>query len=208
MSFVTLINAVTDPTKRWIKEKIVVLSAQGDMVLRGLSPGENGNDAATIAQLNKAKEAFPVGSLFLSVLPDDPKNSLGYGIWELYAKGRVLVGVDPDNINYMVPGLTGGSETHKIVVGEFPNVPAVGGSGNIKISNEVPVGDVDGINDVYTTANNFEAASPKVWVKVSGDEILIPMVPGSGFIVTGANEITLDNPLPTGSTILIDYIQA
>ena len=38
--------------------------------------------------------AFPVGSVFLSVVSTDPADLLGYGTWERFGEGRVLLGQD------------------------------------------------------------------------------------------------------------------
>jgi prepilin-type N-terminal cleavage/methylation domain-containing protein len=35
---------------------------------------------------------LPVGAIYIAVTTDDPRESLGYGIWEPFSKGRVLVG--------------------------------------------------------------------------------------------------------------------
>lgn len=55
-------------------------------------------------------EAFPVGSVFLSVVSTDPATLLGYGTWSRVAQGRFLVG--QDGSTYASAGDTGGSASH------------------------------------------------------------------------------------------------
>ena len=55
-------------------------------------------------------EAFPVGSVFLSVVSTNPATLLGYGTWSQIAGGRFLVG--QGNAPYDTPEATGGATTH------------------------------------------------------------------------------------------------
>lgn len=65
-------------------------------------------------------EAYPIGSLFFSSLPDDPAGTLGYGSWESYGTGRVVVGVDPGQPEFETAGMTGGEKTHTLTTAELP----------------------------------------------------------------------------------------
>lgn len=51
---------------------------------------------------------YPIGSVYLSVNSASP-NTLFGGIWERYAKGRVLVGVDEEDVVLSTAGKQGGS---------------------------------------------------------------------------------------------------
>jgi hypothetical protein len=55
-------------------------------------------------------EAFPVGSVFLSVVSTDPAALLGYGIWSAFGAGRMLVG--NDGAIFDTDEATGGAATH------------------------------------------------------------------------------------------------
>jgi hypothetical protein len=56
-------------------------------------------------------EAFPVGSVFTSVVSTDPAQLLGYGVWSAYAAGQVLVGLAPGDPDFGSPGHAGGAKT-------------------------------------------------------------------------------------------------
>ena len=59
-----------------------------------------------------AYEAFPIGSVFISVVATDPAALLGYGTWTAFGGGRVLLG--NDGATYPTDEATGGaiSTTH------------------------------------------------------------------------------------------------
>lgn len=69
------------------------------------------NDAQITADLALAKEAFPIGAIFVTVDPTNPATTLGYGTWVSFAAGRVLVGVDPLDPDFNPVEKTGGSKT-------------------------------------------------------------------------------------------------
>lgn len=55
--------------------------------------------------------SMPVGSVYVSVNEINPSIYFG-GTWETFAKGKTLIGVDPDDIDFNVSQKTGGEKAH------------------------------------------------------------------------------------------------
>jgi hypothetical protein len=55
---------------------------------------------------------WPVGSIFLSVVPTNPATLLGFGTWIAFAAGRVLAGIDAGDADFDSVEETGGAKTH------------------------------------------------------------------------------------------------
>lgn len=56
-------------------------------------------------------QAFPVGSVFISVLETNPGTLLGYGTWAAIAAGKVLIGIDSEDGDFDTVKKTGGAKT-------------------------------------------------------------------------------------------------
>jgi hypothetical protein len=56
--------------------------------------------------------AFPVGSVFLSVVSTNPGTLLGYGTWASIGAGKMLVGHDSGDADFSTVEGTGGAKTH------------------------------------------------------------------------------------------------
>ena len=77
-------------------------------------------DGAWAVPGGQSSEAFPVGSVFISVVATDPATLLGYGTWSAFAAGRVLVGLDAGQTEFDTVEETGGAKTHTLTSAEMP----------------------------------------------------------------------------------------
>lgn len=65
--------------------------------------------------------AYPVGSIFMSVVDNSPENFLG-GTWVRWGAGRVPLGMGQDGgSNFSVVETKGGAETHTLTIDQMPS---------------------------------------------------------------------------------------
>lgn len=67
-----------------------------------------------------AGNAFPVGSVFISVVATNPGTLLGYGTWAAFGAGRMLVGLNAADPDFDTVEETGGAKTHTLTTAEIP----------------------------------------------------------------------------------------
>lgn len=67
-----------------------------------------------------AIDAWPVGSVFVSIVDTDPATLLSGGTWARIAEGRVLVGQDDADTDFDTAEETGGAKTHTLLTTEMP----------------------------------------------------------------------------------------
>jgi hypothetical protein len=56
----------------------------------------------------------PVGTIHCSVTSANPATYLGYGTWAAFGAGRVMVGIDPTDVDFDTVSETGGTKTANI----------------------------------------------------------------------------------------------
>lgn len=64
--------------------------------------------------------AYPVGYVYLAVVSTNPATLLGAGTWVAFGAGRMLVGVDTGDADFLMAEVTGGSKTHTLTTAEMP----------------------------------------------------------------------------------------
>lgn len=77
------------------------------------------------------QRTYPVGEVFTTRQIGNPSSILGFGTWERYAQGRVLVGFDEADSSFNALDKTGGAKTHVLTEAEMPahthsNIVALG----------------------------------------------------------------------------------
>jgi len=68
----------------------------------------NGSDFVKVTS-NLALAAYPVGSIYMSVVATNPSTLFGFGTWAAFSAGRVLVGFDSSNALFDTVEETGGA---------------------------------------------------------------------------------------------------
>ena len=89
---------------------------QGQQGIQGIQgvPGQDGADGNTLS-------AWPIGSVFLSVVSTSPATLLGGGTWSQIAGGRMLVGQTAGDADFDTAEETGGAKTHTLTTAEIPS---------------------------------------------------------------------------------------
>jgi hypothetical protein len=90
------------------------------------------SEVETKVAANSLERAYPIGSIYLNAkTATNPRTLLGFGTWQRYAKGRVLVGVDENDDDFDTLGYTDGEKKHKLEEWEMPRHRHGGGTANV-----------------------------------------------------------------------------
>lgn len=73
-----------------------------------------------VNDLPVAAQSWPVGSVFISITPDNPAELLGFGTWVGIASGRMLVGVDPGDPDFDSSEKIGGEKEVVLTEEQIP----------------------------------------------------------------------------------------
>lgn len=75
---------------------------------------------ANVTVVEVLKKVYPVGSLYINASDStNPATLLGFGTWEAFGQGRVMVGKASSG-TFATAGATGGAETHTLTTTEMP----------------------------------------------------------------------------------------
>ncbi len=105
-------------------------------------------------------EAFPVGSVFLSVVSTNPSTLLGYGTWQAIAAGQMLVGFNSGDARFDAAEETGGSSSVTVTAGNLPQLQVAitdPGHAHVQNKNTATTGPLSGTTPDAST--NTSAAS-------------------------------------------------
>ena len=105
-------------------ESLTPTAANDDMVAIADSTAATGWKFGKVGTDNLDKTSildfvYPVGSIYMSVDPRNPKDFLG-GTWVSWGAGRVPVGVNSSDPDFKDAGKEGGEKTHTLSVSEMP----------------------------------------------------------------------------------------
>ena len=99
-------------------------------------------DYATAAQGTKAdtalqnvSTAWPIGSVFISVVSTNPATLLGFGTWSAFGAGRMLVGLDSGDTDFDAVEEVGGAKTKTIAQANLPNISTGAGTAHTHTQN-------------------------------------------------------------------------
>ena len=85
----------------------------------------SGLDADTVdgkEYLDILKTVYPVGSIYINATDaTNPGTLLGFGTWERFGEGRVLVSQDSTDADFDAIGETGGEKAHQLTESEMPS---------------------------------------------------------------------------------------
>jgi len=78
--------------------------------------------------------AWPIGSIFLSVVATNPATLLGVGTWVPFGAGRMLVGLDAGDADFDTVEETGGAKTVTLTAAQIPGHTHAGADHNHDVS--------------------------------------------------------------------------
>lgn len=107
---VAVVNGFSGSEAQWLASLVGPQGSQGQQGIQG-PEGPAGSVSA----------AWPVGSVFTSVVSTNPATLLGFGTWVAFAAGRVLVGIDAGDPDFDTARETRGSKTHTLTESEIPS---------------------------------------------------------------------------------------
>ena len=83
--------------------------------------GASGDISELKEKVNKMwSTIYPVGSIYLTVTSTNPSEFWG-GTWVLWGQGRVPVGFNPGDNDFMTPEQVGGEKKHTLTIAEMPS---------------------------------------------------------------------------------------
>lgn len=64
--------------------------------------------------------AYPVGSIYISVVSTNPNTLFGFGTWVAFGAGKTLVGLNSGDTDFDTVEETGGEKAHTLTTSEIP----------------------------------------------------------------------------------------
>jgi hypothetical protein len=150
--------------------------------------GTNTTQLATTAFVTVALQAlYPVGSVYINATSSsNPGTLLGFGTWEAFGAGRVMVGLNASDALFDTAEETGGSKDAIVV--SHTHTASTNTTGAHTHSYSIPLySEIGGVNYVGDAPNNGQTGTWNGTVNSAGDHSHTVTVASSGSSGTNAN---------------------
>lgn len=107
---VAVVNGFSGTEAQWLASLVGPQGSQGPQ-------GNQGPEGPP----GSVSGAWPIGSVFLSVVSTDPATLLGFGTWVAIGAGRMLVGQDTGDVDFDTLEETGGAKTVTLTEAQIPS---------------------------------------------------------------------------------------
>ncbi len=156
------------------------------------SSGDNSTKLATTAFVAAALSAlYPVGSIYTNAsVSTNPATLLGFGTWEAFGAGRVMVGLNAADASFDTLGETGGSKDAVVVSHTHTASTASAGSHQHDSNTTVPrvqIGTDNGTAWAGAASGTYGTSTTTTPVASAGDHTHSVTVNSTGSSATNAN---------------------
>jgi hypothetical protein len=154
--------------------------------------GDNSTKLATTAFVAAALSAlYPVGSIYTNAsVSTNPATLLGFGTWEAFGAGRVMVGLNAADTSFDTLGETGGSKDAVVVSHTHTASTASAGSHQHDSNTTVPrvqIGTDNGTAWAGAASGTYGTSTTTTPVASAGDHTHSVTVNSTGSSATNAN---------------------
>jgi hypothetical protein len=118
-------------------------------------------DSSGLIDKTLLENAWPVGSVFISVVDTDPADLLGFGEWVAFGTGKTIVGIDTGDTDFDTVEKTGGSKAHThtvdpaSVTSGAPSATTIVASGTgATVASDTHTHDVDVVSTTSSSSSN------------------------------------------------------
>lgn len=146
-------------------------------------------DVNTGAPIN----SWPVGSIFISVVPTSPTTLLGGGTWVAFGTGRMMVGVNPADADWNTVEETGGAKTVSLTKDQLPLHRHDIGHDHANAQFSVEYGENATTGGTAYRVSDVDNKTGGAGTNVTADVNIPAYVGDSG---TGAGDGLANNPVP------------